>query len=205
MLQARSPFRTLAKNRTISPPPPSRKGRLFPPCRGNLEPCDLLCVLRGSLLRRPVELSPVDRVNHAWQLHARARREAPIPDRGLIFWFQQRDRVDGAELGRRWPSRPCRRRSATPSYAVAVEGRRRRLGAAAMGRRRVFSLGFPRAPWWTFIHWQVAAERRGGAGDLIFYGSAMAELRGGRRRPPVPPLRRDGQRLRVSIGSAKTL
>jgi hypothetical protein len=35
MLQARSPFRTHAKNRTISPPPPSRQGRLFPPCRGN--------------------------------------------------------------------------------------------------------------------------------------------------------------------------
>src|SRR5579863_7836958 len=35
MLKARSPFRALAKNRTISPPPPSRQGRLFPPCRGN--------------------------------------------------------------------------------------------------------------------------------------------------------------------------
>src|SRR6185437_776609 len=34
MLQARSPFRTLVKNRTISPPPPSRQGRFFPPCRG---------------------------------------------------------------------------------------------------------------------------------------------------------------------------
>ena len=35
MLKSRSPFRVLAKNRTISPPPPSRQGRLFPPCRGN--------------------------------------------------------------------------------------------------------------------------------------------------------------------------
>jgi hypothetical protein len=35
MLKARSPFRTLAKNRTISPQPPSRQGRLFPPCRRN--------------------------------------------------------------------------------------------------------------------------------------------------------------------------
>jgi hypothetical protein len=35
MLQARSPFWALAKNRTISPPPPSRQGRLFPLRRGN--------------------------------------------------------------------------------------------------------------------------------------------------------------------------
>ena len=27
------------------------------------------------------------RVNHYWQLHACARREVPIPDRGFIFWF----------------------------------------------------------------------------------------------------------------------
>src|SRR5262245_47323314 len=58
MLQARSPFRTLAKNRTISPPPSSRQGRLFPPCRGIL--VISLYVLRGSLLRRPVELRSVD-------------------------------------------------------------------------------------------------------------------------------------------------
>jgi len=58
MLKARSPFRTLAKHRTISPPPPSRQGRLFPPCRGN--PVISLCALRGSLLRRPVELGPID-------------------------------------------------------------------------------------------------------------------------------------------------
>jgi hypothetical protein len=31
----RSPFRALAKNRAISPPPPSRQGRHFPLCRGN--------------------------------------------------------------------------------------------------------------------------------------------------------------------------
>jgi transposase len=36
MLQARSPFRAHAKNQTISLPPPSRQGRLFPPCRGSL-------------------------------------------------------------------------------------------------------------------------------------------------------------------------
>src|SRR6476659_709506 len=58
MLQARSSFWTHAKNRTISPPPPSRQGRLFPPCRGT--PVISLCVLRGSLVRRPVELRSVD-------------------------------------------------------------------------------------------------------------------------------------------------
>lgn len=31
----RDNVRTLAKNRTISPAPPSRQGRLFPPCCGN--------------------------------------------------------------------------------------------------------------------------------------------------------------------------
>ena len=61
------------------------------------------------------------RVNHFRYPHARARRE-PIPDRGFIFWFQQRDRVDGAAVGRRWPSRLCRRRCrrATPSPPLAA-------------------------------------------------------------------------------------
>src|SRR4029077_4897534 len=63
MVQARSSFWTNAKNRRISPPPPSRQGRLFPPCRGI--PVISLCVLRGSLLRRPVELRSVD--SHAVQ------------------------------------------------------------------------------------------------------------------------------------------
>ena len=58
MLKARSLFRALAKNRTISPPPPSRQGRLFPLCRGN--PVVSLCALRGSLLGRPIELGSVD-------------------------------------------------------------------------------------------------------------------------------------------------
>src|SRR5215831_17957807 len=58
MLQARSPCRTLAKNRTISPPPPSRQGRHFPLCRGS--PWSSLCVLRRSLLFGPVELGSVD-------------------------------------------------------------------------------------------------------------------------------------------------
>ena len=54
MLKARSPFRALAKHRAISPPPPSRQGRLFPPCRGN--PVISSFALSGRLLRRPVEL-----------------------------------------------------------------------------------------------------------------------------------------------------
>src|SRR5215831_20446214 len=59
MLKARSPFRALAKHRAISPPLPSRQGMSFPAVLR--EPCDLLlCALRGSLLSRPVELSPVD-------------------------------------------------------------------------------------------------------------------------------------------------
>jgi hypothetical protein len=72
-----SPFRTLAKNRTISPSPPSRQGRLFPPCRGNR--VISLCVLRGSLFRRPVELGSVD--PHAVQND----RELPCDgDLGLV-------------------------------------------------------------------------------------------------------------------------
>ena len=58
MLKARSLFRALAKHRAISLPPPSRQGRLFPLCRGNR--VISLCALRGSLLRRPLELGPVD-------------------------------------------------------------------------------------------------------------------------------------------------
>src|SRR6476659_143795 len=50
-------LRTLAKNRTISPPPSSRQGRLFPPSRGT--PVISLCVLHGSLVCRPVELASI--------------------------------------------------------------------------------------------------------------------------------------------------
>src|SRR4029450_7205650 len=48
MLKARSPPRALAKHRAISPPPPSRQGRLFPPCRGN--PVTSLCATREDSL-----------------------------------------------------------------------------------------------------------------------------------------------------------
>ena len=58
MSEARSPFRAHAKHRAISPPPPSRQGRLFPAVLR--EPMISLCALRESLLCRPVELGPVD-------------------------------------------------------------------------------------------------------------------------------------------------
>src|SRR6516164_3147186 len=74
MLQAQSSFWTHAKNRAISPPPPSRQGRLFPPCRGI--PVISLCVLRGSLLRRPVELRFVD--PHAVQDNRKLARDGDL-------------------------------------------------------------------------------------------------------------------------------
>ena len=51
------------------------------------------------------------------------------------------------------------------------------------GRRRVFSLRFQAGESVLFIHWRVAAERRGVAGDFLFYGTrealaAAAELSG---------------------------
>ena len=73
MLKSRSPFRTLSKNRTISPPPPSRQGLLFPPCRGNPV---IPHVLRGSLLRLPVELGSID--PHAMQMTASFRATATL-------------------------------------------------------------------------------------------------------------------------------
>src|SRR5215469_8466488 len=74
MLQAQSSFWTHAKNRALSPPPPSRQGRLFPPCRGI--PVISLCVLRGSLLRRPVELRFVD--PHAVQDNRKLARDGDL-------------------------------------------------------------------------------------------------------------------------------
>ena len=46
MLKARSPFRALAKDRTISPPPSSRQERLFPLNCGN--PMISLCVVYAT-------------------------------------------------------------------------------------------------------------------------------------------------------------
>src|SRR6267154_1080369 len=61
MLQSRSAFRTLAKNRTNSPSPSSRQGRLFPPF-GRIS---VFYSLGSNLLLRPVELRSVD--PHAMQ------------------------------------------------------------------------------------------------------------------------------------------
>src|SRR6478736_819798 len=61
MLQSRSPFRTLAQNRSNSPSPSSRQGRRFPPF-GRIS---VFSLLSSNLLLRPVELGPVD--PHAMQ------------------------------------------------------------------------------------------------------------------------------------------
>src|ERR1700719_2223052 len=61
MLQSRSAFRTLAKNRTNSPSPSSRQGRLFLPF-GRIS---VFCSLRSNLLLRPVKLGSID--PHAMQ------------------------------------------------------------------------------------------------------------------------------------------
>src|SRR5579862_2552065 len=60
MLQSRSAFRTLANNRSNSPSPSSRQGRLFPPFGRNS-----VFSLLGSNLLRPVEFGSVD--PHAMQ------------------------------------------------------------------------------------------------------------------------------------------
>src|SRR6202035_4876993 len=61
MLQSRSPFQTRAKNRTNSPSPSSRQGRLFPPF-GRIS---VFYSLGSNLLLRPIELGSVD--PHAMQ------------------------------------------------------------------------------------------------------------------------------------------
>src|ERR1700687_6131802 len=56
MLQSRSAFRTLAKNRSNSPSPSSRQGRLFLPF-GRIS---VFSSLGSNLLLRPVELGSID-------------------------------------------------------------------------------------------------------------------------------------------------
>jgi hypothetical protein len=53
-----------------------------------------------------------------------------------------------------------------------------------MGRRRVLALDFQAGELVLFIHWRVAAERRGGAGDFVFgdLRAALAQLGGRLRR-----------------------
>src|SRR6187397_3693855 len=72
MLQSRSAFRTLAKNRTNSPSPSSRQGRLFPPF-GRIS---VFYLLGSNLLLRPVELGPVD--PHAMQNDCELARDRDL-------------------------------------------------------------------------------------------------------------------------------
>ena len=128
----------------------------------------------------------------------------PIPDRGFIFWFQRRDAgaaaVGGA--GRRW----CRRRS---SIAAELRGGCRRPPAPPRRRR-----GAPACSRSRFSGW--ISGWRGGA----LYPLAVAADRRGRfsnnsktRRLLLPAAAaqlcldesNSKERLRVSIGSAKTL
>src|SRR5262249_22619893 len=67
MLQARSPFRALAKNRAISPPPPSRQGRHFPLCRGN-----------PVVVPRYAAASFLDQLNSVPWIHIRCRMTASL-------------------------------------------------------------------------------------------------------------------------------
>src|SRR4029450_11230044 len=69
MLKARSPFRALAKHRAISPPPPSRQGRLFP--HVSRKPCDLLYARYAAPFF-------VDQLNSVPSSHMRCRMTASL-------------------------------------------------------------------------------------------------------------------------------
>src|SRR5260370_18364907 len=71
MLKSRSAFRTLAKNRSNSPLPSSRQGRLFPPS-GRISVMPSL----GSNLLRPVELGSID--PHAMQNDRKLTRDCNL-------------------------------------------------------------------------------------------------------------------------------
>ena len=72
MLQSRSAFRALAKNRTNSPSPSSRQGRLFPP----FSRISVFHLLGSNLLLRPIELGPVD--PHAMQNDCELARDRDL-------------------------------------------------------------------------------------------------------------------------------
>src|SRR5512133_948414 len=72
MLQSRSAFWALAKNRTNSPSPSSRQGRLFPP----FSRISVFYSLGSNLLLRPVELGPVD--PHAMQNDCELARDRDL-------------------------------------------------------------------------------------------------------------------------------
>src|SRR5882762_8613938 len=72
MLQSRSAFRALAKNRTNSPSPSSRQGRLFLP----FSRISVFYSLGSNLLLRPIELGPVD--PHAMQNDCELARDRDL-------------------------------------------------------------------------------------------------------------------------------
>src|SRR3990170_3026647 len=91
MLKARSPFWALAKNRTISPPPPSRQGRLFPPWGGNSKISFARSLIPGLgvklstiVLAGPTVLSavgacpPHDGVRRRWWINVESAVESAV-------------------------------------------------------------------------------------------------------------------------------
>src|SRR6478752_2256439 len=88
MLQSRSAFRALAKNRTNSPSPSSRQGRLFPP----FSRISVFYSLGGNLLLRPVELGSID--PHAMQNNRELTRDCNL---GL---------AESVALGKPYPPSP---------------------------------------------------------------------------------------------------
>src|SRR6476620_10822798 len=72
MLQSRSAFRALAKDRTNSPSPSSRQERRFPP----FSRISVFYLLGSNLLLRPVELGPVD--PHAMQNDCELARDRDL-------------------------------------------------------------------------------------------------------------------------------
>ena len=102
----------------------------------------------------------------------------PIPDRGFIFWFQQRDRVR-RRRARTALAEPTVPPALPPSYAVTAAGCRC-LRSAVGGLRRVLALdfqaGFPAGAVGLFIHWRWQPT---GAGDLaIIANKATANTSG---------------------------
>jgi hypothetical protein len=96
----------------------------------------------------------------------------------FIFAFQQRDGADG---GRYWPTivLPA---ELDAERAGELPGRSRSPPAPPIrhyGSPPCSRLGFQAGAVVLFIHWRVAAERRGGAGDFVFYDCG--------RRWPRPP------------------
>ena len=92
-----------------------------------------------------------------------------------------------------------------PSYAVAAEGRPR-LRAAVGGLRRVLALdfqaGFPAGAVGLFIHWRWQPT---GAGDLAIIAKTRRLLLPAAAAQLCLDESNSKERLRVSIGSAKTL